>query len=363
MSLAAATELECIVMDWLGKMLKLPKSFLFSGNGGGVLQGTTCEAILCTLTEARDRMLNGIGRGNIGKLVVYGSDQTHYALQKAAQIAGIFPNNFCAVATSKATSFGLAPDTTSSTAIDPIALLCVVAKEYGVWVHTDAAYARSACICPEFRHFIDGVEDANSFSFNAHKWFFTTLDCCCLWVKDPSALVKALSTSPEYLRNKATESKQVIDYKDWQKALSHRFRAMNLWMVLRSYGVANLRNFLRTHVKMAKHFEEKVTMDKRFEIVVLRNFAMVCFRLLPPPVKDHEDETLRQSSELERANEINRKLLESINSARRLYMTHAVIGGVYLIMYAVGSSLTEDRHVNLTWKVVQEHAEAVLKAC
>ncbi|XP_019055212.1 PREDICTED: tyrosine/DOPA decarboxylase 2-like [Nelumbo nucifera] len=105
MSSPAVTDLESIVMDWLGKMLKLPKSFLFSRNSGGVLQGTTCEAILCTLTVARDRMLNRIGRENIGKLVVYGSDQTHCALQKAAHIVGIFPNNFRAVATSKEFGF------------------------------------------------------------------------------------------------------------------------------------------------------------------------------------------------------------------------------------------------------------------
>ncbi|XP_010245171.1 PREDICTED: tyrosine/DOPA decarboxylase 2-like [Nelumbo nucifera] len=393
MSSPAATELESIVMDWLGKMLKLPKSFLFSGNGGGVLQGTTCEAILCTVTAARDRVLNRIGRENIGRLVVYASDQTHCALQKAAQIAGIHPKNFRAIATSKATAFGLSPDsfrstivadieagliplflcatvgTTSSTAVDPIGPLCEVAKEYGIWVHIDAAYAGSACICPEFRHFIDGVENADSFSFNAHKWFFTTLDCCCLWVKDPSSLVKALSTSPEYLRNKATESRQVIDYKDWQIALSRRFRSMKLWMVLRSYGVANLRNFLRTHVKMAKQFEGLVAMDKRFEIVVPRNFAMVCFRLLPPAEEQkvyangnsayHHD---HKAADLERANELNRKLLESINAAGRIYMTHAVVGGMYMIRFAVGATLTEDRHVNLAWKVVQDHADTILQA-
>ncbi|KAF8408813.1 hypothetical protein HHK36_004882 [Tetracentron sinense] len=380
MSSPAATELESIVMDWFGKMLKLPKSFLFSGNGGGVLQGTTCEAILCTLTAARDRMLNKIGRENIGKLVVYGSDQTHCALQKAAQIAGIHPKNFRAVGTTKLTAFGLSPEsfrsailedleagliplflcatigTTSSTAVDPIGPLCDVAKDYGIWVHIDAAYAGSACICPEFRHFIDGVEGADSFSLNAHKWFLTTLDCCCLWVKDPSALVKALSTNPEYLKNKATESKQVVDYKDWQIALSRRFRAMKLWLVLRSYGVANLRNFLRSHVKMAKQFEGLIGMDKRFEIVVPRTFAMVCFRLIVPPAMDQNplDEEL--------ANQINAKLLESINASGRVYMTHAVVGGVYMIRFAVGATLTEERHVNVAWKVVQEHAGAILGA-
>ncbi|KAI3841862.1 hypothetical protein MKW92_038059 [Papaver armeniacum] len=388
MSSPAATELESIVMNWLGQMLTLPKSFLFSSDGssggGGVLQGTTCEAILCTLTAARDKMLNKIGRENINKLVVYASDQTHCALQKAAQIAGINPKNFRAIATSKATNFGLSPNslqstiladiesglvplflcatvgTTSSTAVDPIGPLCAVAKMYGIWVHIDAAYAGSACICPEFRHFIDGVEDADSFSLNAHKWFFTTLDCCCLWVKDSASLVKALSTSPEYLKNKATDSKQVIDYKDWQVALSRRFRSMKLWLVLRSYGVTNLRTFLRGHVKMAKHFQGLIGMDDRFEIVVPRTFAMVCFRLKPAAILRNK---IVENDYIEaQINEVNAKLLESVNASGKIYMTHAVVGGVYMIRFAVGATLTEERHVTGAWKVVQEHTDAILGA-
>ncbi|KAL2474972.1 Tyrosine decarboxylase 1 [Abeliophyllum distichum] len=379
MSSPAATELESIVMDWLGKMLKLPNEFLFSGSGGGVLQGTTCEAILCTVVAARDQMLKKIGRDNINKLVVYGSDQTHSALQKAAQIAGINPNNFRAVSTTKANAFGLTAEalrstieadieaglvplflcatigTTSSTAVDALSPLCEVAKEYGIWVHVDAAYAGSACICPEFRHYLDGVENAHSFSFNAHKWFLTTLDCCCLWVKDPNALVKALSTYPEYLRNKASESKQVVDYKDWQITLSRRFRSLKLWLVLRSYGVANLRKFLRSHVKMAKNFEGLITMDKRFEVVVPRNFSTVCFRISPIEIGKNLNVTKNDAT-----NEFNSKLLESINESGKIYMTHAIIGGVYVMRFAVGASLTENRHVHLAWKVVQEHANALL---
>ncbi|XP_077211109.1 tyrosine decarboxylase-like [Tasmannia lanceolata] len=352
MSSPAATELESIIMDWLAKMLKLPNPFLFSHSGGGVLQGTTCEAILCTLSAARDRKLNLIGRENIGRLVVYGSDQTHSALQKAAQIAGIHPNNFRAVPTKRSDNFTLSPKTlrtaidndveagliplflcatvgtTSSTAVDPVGPLCDVAIEYGMWVHVDAAYAGSACICPEFRHYIDG---------------------------DPSSLVKALSTNPEFLKNKATDSRQVIDYKDWQIALSRRFRAMKLWLVLRSYGVANLCSFLRAHVKMAKHFEGLVLMDKRFEIVVPRTFAMVCFRLRPPQAIGSE---IISGEEYE--NELNCKLLEAMNASGRLYMTHAVVGGVYMIRFAVGATLTEECHVNSAWKVIQEHADALL---
>ncbi|GFP96892.1 tyrosine/dopa decarboxylase 2 [Phtheirospermum japonicum] len=280
MSSPAATELESIVMDWLGKMLRLPAEFLFSGGGGGVLQGATSEAILCAVVASRDRMLTKIGRDEINRLVVYGSDQTHSALQKSAQIAGISPKNFRAVATTKENAFGLtakalketiAADvesglvplflcatigTTSSTAVDPLGPLCDVAKEYGLWVHVDAAYAGSVCICPEYRHFLNGVENVDSFS-----------------VKNPSALVKALSTYPEYLRNKASETKQVVDYKDWQISVGRRFRSLKLWLVLRSYGVANLRKFLRGHIEMARNFEGMVRMDRRFEVVVPRNFA------------------------------------------------------------------------------------------
>ncbi|KAK8699302.1 hypothetical protein V6N13_115390 [Hibiscus sabdariffa] len=153
----------------------------------------------------------------------------------------------------------------------------------------------------------------------------------------------------------ASDSKQVVDYKDWQITLSRRFRAMKLWLVLRSYGVANLRNFLRSHVKMAKRFEELVTNDSRFEIVVPRYFAMVCFRVSPSalPFHDNDDDETR-------ANEFNRKLLETINAAGRIYATHAQVDGIYMIRFAIGASLTEDKHVTMAWKVVQETVDAML---
>ncbi|KAM3749855.1 hypothetical protein ACB098_05G217200 [Castanea mollissima] len=311
MSSPAATELECIVMDWLGEMLMLPKSFLF--------KGTTCEAILCTLAAARDQMLNRCGSEKKEKLVVYGSDQTHSALQKAAQIAGIHTKNFRLSHQNYEVKFvhadveaGLVPfflcatvGTTSTNAIDPIGPLCAVAKDFNIWVHADAAYAGSACICPKFH-------------------------CCCLWVKDPSALIKSLSTNPEFLRDKATDSKLVVDYKDWQITLSRRFRAMKLWLVLRSYGVANLRNFLRSHVKMAKLFEELLRNDDRFEVVAPRNFAL-----------------------------LNKKLLESINGSGNVYMSSTMVDGAYIIRCAIGATLTEERHVIRAWKVIQEHADAL----
>nr|GME02862.1 tyrosine decarboxylase 1-like [Ipomoea batatas] len=378
----AATELESIVMDWFGKLLKLPTSFLFSGGGGGVLQGTTCEAMVCTIVAAREKMLSKIGRDKFEKLVVYSSDQTHFSLKKAAQIAGITPDNIRVIETTKADLFALSPEalqssilcdieqgliplylcatlgTTTTTAVDPIRRLCEVAGKNDIWVHIDGAYAGSACICSEYQHYLDGVENADSFSLNAHKWLFSTLDCCCLWVKHPTDLTKALSTNPELLRNNATESNQVVDYKDWQIALSRRFRALKLWIIFRSYGVANLRNFIRGAVNMAKGFEGLVAKDERFEIMVPRNFSLVCFRVSATAIEKH----LKASQGDEEVNEFNEKLLESINSSGKIFMTHAVVGGVYMMRFAVGAPLTEFRHVEMAWKLIQDHATSMLNA-
>ncbi|XP_062152631.1 tryptophan decarboxylase TDC2-like [Alnus glutinosa] len=373
----AATELEMIVMDWLANMLKLPKSFMFSGTGGGVIQNTTSEAILVTLVAARDRVLRAKGTDAIQKLVVYCSDQTHSTFTKAAKLAGISPFNVKAIPTELGTDFALSPvllrtfveadmaaglvplyvcatvGTTSTTAVDPLEPLADVASEYGMWMHVDAAYGGSACICPEFRHYLDGIDRVDSLSLSPHKWLLCYLDCCCLWVKNPSLLVKALTTDPEYLRNKASESDSVVDFKDWQVGTGRKFKSLRLWFVLRSYGVANLQSHIRSDVRMAKMFEGFVQSDPRFEIVVPRWFALVCFRLNPFSWAGSGYTEV-----------LNRKLLEWVNSTGRLYMTHTIVGGVYLLRFAVGATLTEEHHVVAAWKLITEGADAVLKgAC
>ncbi|XP_068656100.1 tyrosine decarboxylase 2 [Aristolochia californica] len=368
----AATELEVIVLDWLAKMLKLPEQFLSSGQGGGVIQGTASEAVLVTLLAARDRVLSSIGKSSLGKLVVYASDQTHAALQKACQIAGIHTENYRLLKADCSTDYTLCPDvvsraisddisaglipfflcatigTTSSTAVDPLSALGKIAKENDIWLHVDAAYAGSACICPEYRHYIDGVEDADSFNMNAHKWFLTNFDCSTLWVKDRNALIQSLSTNPEYLKNKASQTNTVVDYKDWQIPLGRRFRSLKLWMVLRLYGSENLRSYIRNHIKLAEQFEELVVADPRFEVVVPRKFSLVCFRLLPPP------------SDQDNGYRLNYNLLEAINSSGKLFMSHTVLSGKFILRFVVGAPLTEERHIKEAWNVLQDKATTLL---
>jgi tyrosine decarboxylase len=144
----------------------------------------------------------------------------------------------------------------------------------------------------------------------------------------------------------------VVDYKDWQISLTRRFRALKLWLVLRCYGVEGLRGHIRSHVRMAATFEELVRDDARFEVVTDRHFALVCFRLLS---------TDRLGGE-KKVNELNRRLLEEVNAATLgPYMSAANAGGIYMLRCAVGSTLTEERHVREAWKVVQEQATLLLR--
>ena len=253
----ACTELETHVLDWLVDMLALPAEFASSGAGGGLIQDTASSSSLCALLAARERAtsLATNARGCDGRLVAYTSTQAHSSLEKAAKIAGIGGTNLRAIEVDE--NFALRPGalaaqiardraadkmpfficatigTTSSNAIDPVREIATIAREQGLWLHVDAAMSGTAALCPEFRWTHDGVGLADSYCFNPHKWMFTNFDCDCFYVSDRAALIRALSVLPEYLRNRATESGSVIDYRDWQIPVGRRCRALKLWFVIR----------------------------------------------------------------------------------------------------------------------------------
>jgi aromatic-L-amino-acid decarboxylase len=209
----------------------------------------------------------------------------------------------------------------------------------------DAAWAGSALVCPEHRAMLEGLEAVDSFAFNPHKWLLTNFDCNAFYTRERKALLDALSVMPEYLRNAATASGAVIDYRDWQVPLGRRFRALKLWFVLRHYGAKGLRAYIREHVRLAERFESWVKADERFELAVPRSLALVCFRLRPEPGEEPSATDAR-----------NRQLLERLNASGKAFLTHTVLPGVeggparYVLRMAIGSARTEERHVRAVWE-------------
>jgi aromatic-L-amino-acid decarboxylase len=333
----AATELETRMLGWLGRMLELPDTFL-DAPGGGCIQGTASEATLVALLAARDRSPEG-------ERVAYASSQAHSSVAKAARIAGVALRTIetdgaldpaaLRAAIEEDRAAGRVPcfvcatiGTTSSGAVDPLTPLP------GVWLHVDAAWAGSACICPEYRPLLDGIEHADSFCINPHKWLLTNFDCSAFWVKDRAALIHALGIAPEYLKNRASAEQQVIDYRDWQIPLGRRFRALKMWFVMRHYGKSGLQAHIREGVRLAQLFEEFVRGDDRFEIVAPRRLSLVCFRK-----KGSDDD--------------NRSLLEAVNRGGRAFLSHTTLPGAgYTLRFCVGSPATTERHIQEAWQAL-----------
>jgi aromatic-L-amino-acid decarboxylase len=358
----SATELETRVLDWLTDMMGMPEKFKSTSTGGGVIQDTASTSSLTAMIAARERATNFQSNktGFKQKLVAYISTQTHSSLEKAAKIAGIGSENLRMIEVDekfamrtdllkeqiqKDKEAGLTPffvcaalGTTSSNAIDPIKAIGEIARKENCWFHIDAAMSGTAMLCPEFRHFQEGVELADSYCFNPHKWMFTNFDCDVFWVANRQDLINTFSILPEYLRNKATESGEVFDYRDWHVQLGRRFRSLKLWFVIRHYGVEGLQFHIRKHIQLARKFTEWIRQSEDFEIFIEPPFNLVCFR--------HKA-----------GDDFNMKLMNAVNATGKAYFTHTKLNGQVVLRMSIGQTNTEEKHVKATWDLIQETAQ------
>ena len=357
----SCTELETHVMDWMVDVMGLPQHFKSTSTGGGVIQDSASSAALCAILAARERATSGQSNltGADGSLIAYTSTQAHSSIEKGVRIAGLGSHNLRLIEVDE--NYALRPErlaaaiasdqaagrrpcfvcatigTTSSTACDPLREIGVICREHGLWLHVDAALAGTAALCPEFRGLFDGLELADSSCFNPHKWMFTNFDCTCFFVADREDLIRTLSILPEYLRNQATESGAVIDYRDWQVPLGRRFRALKLWFVLRSFGVAGLQDRVRQHVALARDLAGWVQADPRFELAAPVTLNLVCFR--------------------HRGGEwVNQRILDTLNGSGQIFLTHTRLNGQFTLRLSIGQTHTQRRHVERAWELIQQAA-------
>ena len=360
----SAAELEDRVLDWLRQMIGLPVGMQ------GVIQDTASTASLVALLTARERVTGH--RANLEglreKLTVYISEEAHSSVEKGAKIAGYGKENLRLIPTDEA--FAMIPDkleeailadrsrgfrpacavatvgTTSSGAIDPLGPIGKICRKHDIFLHVDAAYAGTAAILPEKRWIVEGSEYADSFVFNPHKWMLTNFDCSAYFVKDAGSLIRTFEIHPEYL--KTGVDAVVKNYRDWGIQLGRRFRALKLWFVLRSYGIAGIQKMVREHIRMAGVFKEWVETHPHLELMAPVHLSLVCFRL-----NDGRSE--------EALNTLNKNLIERINRTGKLLLTQTVLKGKFVLRMAIGARATEERHVRQAWQIISETAEDLLK--
>jgi len=374
----AASELERALLDQMGRAMGLPETFLSTSDaGGGCIQSTASDATLVAMVAGRRRVSD---RGaDFHRTTVYASRETHSSFLKAALIAGLAARTDdrsrvrlietdshqrldpkkLAEAVRADLAAGLAPamvcatlGTTGTTAIDPLAEIASVlretgAAERGCWLHVDAAHAGALLVCPEHRAMAAGLEHADSLCFNPHKWLLVNFDCDLFWTRDRRSLTASLSVTPEYLRNAASDSGAVFDYRDWGIPLGRRFRALKLWFVLRHYGLSGLRAHVREGVRLAEAFEALVRADDRFEMLAERSMNLVCLA--------------------HRAGDAaTRRLMDTVNAEGPAFLTHTSVptpaGPRLAIRVAIGAVTTKEAHVRAIFEQMQRLADDAVRS-
>jgi aromatic-L-amino-acid/L-tryptophan decarboxylase len=358
----ACTELETLVLDWMVELLRLPEQLAStSAGGGGVIQGSASEAVLVAICSARWRATAGAvnADGDTSRLVAYATEQSHSSVEKGLRIAGIGTDRLRRVAHDRSFAMradalaeaivadraaGLVPffvcathGTTSSMAFDPTPEIGPLCRDEGMWLHVDAAMSGVAALAPEHRWVNEGLEHADSYCTNPHKWMGVNFDCDLYWTADRTALLGALSILPEYLRSAASETGAAIDYRDWQVPLGRRFRALKLWLTIRIDGIAAIQAMIRRHVELTQRLAALVHADDRFEIVAPHPLNLLCVRLVTG-----DDATDR--------------LIERANATGSVLLTRTVLDGRSTLRFSIGSRTTEWRHVAAAWQLLQSLA-------
>lgn len=361
----AATELEERVLNWLKDAIGLPKTW------SGVINDTASVGTICSLLTAREVKtkfsVNKKGLKN-NKFIVYTSKEAHSSVEKAIKIIGLGSQNLRKIETNKNLTINLEKlefhinndidndniplaivstfGTTGTVAFDSINEISVIAKNYKLWHHIDAAYAGSALILNKYKNHIKNIHLADSFVFNPHKWMLTNFDCSLYYAKDQKLLVKTLEINPEYL--KSTE-KKINNYKDWSIQLGRRFRALKLWFVIRSYGIKGIKKYLKKHIKLAQYLALKIDENKNFELTSTQNMNMINFRFI------HS-----QNNEIAYLNNINSKLIKELNKTGKIYLTHTKIQNTISIRMPIGSTYVKRKHIKKSWDLIKKTASTII---
>ena len=355
----AATELEQVTLEWLRRLLGFPDGLT------GVIQDTASTATLTATILGRDQAWSRSGR--TAPLVFYASEEAHSSVWKAARLAGFAADlvrriptddryamrpDLLAAALREDQAAGRVPavvvvtiGSTSSAAIDPLSAIGPLARQYQALLHVDAAWAGSTALLPECRAAFAGLELADSVVMNPHKWLGVHFDLSAHFVRDPHRLQQSFGLTPEYLRG--AHDTEVVNYRDWGIPLGRRFRALKLWMVLRSYGAESLRNMIREHLRLGELFGAWVDADPAFERVAPVSFALVCFRHCPAGLDE---------AGLERH---NRALLARINQSGRVHLVGTTLRGRFVIRMAIGQRTTGEPHVREAWDLIRKAASEV----
>ncbi|HEY5651795.1 MAG TPA: pyridoxal-dependent decarboxylase [Acidimicrobiia bacterium] len=359
----ALTEVEEVVCDWMRQLVGLSDAWK------GTIHDTASTACLVALLVARERASdlsqNHGGLQSVGHpLVVYTSPHAHSSVTKAALLAGYGWDNIRSIecdetmamrpaalveAIERDVAAGAVPavivasvGTTGTTAMDPIGDIVAIAARRGVFVHVDAAMAGSVMLLPEHRQLWEGVEGADSISWNPHKWMGTILDTALFYMRDVELLTRVMSTNPSYLQSSAFGA--VTQYRNWGVPLGRRFRALKLLFHLRIDGIDAIQDRIRRDLENARWLASRIDQAEDWDLVAPLSLQTVCVRHRPDGLEGDELDLH------------TRRWVEAINRSGEAYLTASKLEDGWMARVSIGVETTERHHVERMWELMKRTA-------
>jgi glutamate/tyrosine decarboxylase-like PLP-dependent enzyme len=358
------SQVELLVIDWFKQLLGLP------AEGAGLLVSGGSVANLTALAVARHAVLHD----DVGQAVVYLSDQTHASIDRGLRILGISSQQLRRLPTDSAyrlhtaelreqirrdRAAGYRPlaiianaGTTNTGAVDPLEEVARIARENSLWLHVDAAYGGFAALTARGQKALRGIEHADSLVLDPHKWLYCPFEAGCVIVRQGRLMRETFRILPEYMRDVAREEREV-NFCDYGVQLTRSFRALKIWMALKTYGAARFREIIDQCLDLAEYAAQLFQESPRLAIVTPPSLGVFTFRYLPQTLP--QDETERE----ELLNSLNERLVDRIISSRRLMLSSTRLGTRHVLRFCILNHRTRKEDVREALRLIEQFGQEV----
>jgi glutamate/tyrosine decarboxylase-like PLP-dependent enzyme len=349
----AAAEMELLCIRWLKEMLGYP------AEGAGLLVSGGSMANFAGIAAARSAKAPGnVVRDGMGgaRMRLYASEEAHFSIRKAAAMLGIGAANLCSVKTGPDLRMDLADldrlvrqdraagylpfcvvasaGTAGTGAMDPIGAIADLAHAHNLWLHVDGAYGGFSALAPSARAFFDRIGEADSVALDPHKWLYLPVGCGCVLYRDAATARAAFSENAEYTRVVGLEHDEAFAFWDYGPELSRPFRALDLWLLLKSVGTRAIGEAIEENIACAKYFAKLVSASTDFEMMAPVDLSIFCFRYHPRGFDGDLDA-------------LNERVMLALQRGGSSYLSNARIRGAFALRGCVLNYRTTKRDMEI----------------
>lgn len=363
-----STELERLTMRWVAEFIGYSSDSAGVLLSGGSVANHNAVAVARTIKAPVNIAEEGLY--NAPPMTFYVSREGHSSFDKAVDMLGIGKKYLRKLPVCKDLTVdtaameaaiqddkkkGLHPvcaigvaGTTNNGAVDDLATIADICQKHNLWYHVDAAYGGPAAAVESVSALFKGMEKADSVVINPHKWLYVPFEAGGLLVKNPEHLRRTFSTIPDYLKSDANESNRT-DLMEYNLPLTKEFKALKVWMTLKTYGAKQIRKTIHSDIEKATYLKKRVENAPNLELMAPVPLSIVCFRYNP---------SRRTNTQLD---ELNDRLAESVEKDGRIFLTGTKIEGQTALRVCFINHRTRRDDIDVLVKVVQELGDQLVK--